>query len=115
MMSLVSLELAAKHVRTDLADDADLLTLYLGAAEQTSVDYLGRKVYAAQDELDAAVAAGTAGEFPMLANDSIRAAILLTLGHLYANREDVIVGVSASEMPRGARDLLRPHRIIPGV
>lgn len=114
-MPLVSLELAAKHVRIDLADEADLLALYLGAAEQTAVDYLGRKVYAAQDELDAAVAAGTAGDFPMLVNDAIRAAILLTLGHLYANREDVLVGVSASEMPRGARDLLRPHRIIPGV
>lgn len=41
---------------------------------------------------------------------SVRNAILLTLGHLHANREEVVVGAPASELPRGARDLLRPFR-----
>lgn len=114
-MAFISLDMAAKHCRADLAEEGDLLALYLGAAEQTAVDYLGRQIYADQTALDTAVTALTAGDFPLLVNDAIRAAILLTLGHLYANREDVIVGLSAAEMPRGARDLLRPHRIMPGV
>lgn len=37
--------------------------------------------------------------------------ILLTLGNLYANRETVVIGSSATEIPWGAKDLLRQHRI----
>jgi len=48
-------------------------------------------------------------------NDQIKAAVLLTLGHLYANREDVVTGVTVTEMPLGAKNLLRPLRVIPGV
>lgn len=46
----------------------------------------------------------------MVVNDSIIAAILLTFGHLFDNREDVVVGASAVELPMGARSLLRPYR-----
>lgn len=42
-------------------------------------------------------------------------AMLLTVGHLYANREDVVVGASAVDLPQGARALLWPHRIGLGV
>ena len=41
----------------------------------------------------------------------IRSAILLTIGHLYANREDVVTGTIASPLPRGADYLLRPFRL----
>lgn len=51
----------------------------------------------------------------LVVNDAIRAAILLTLGHLYANREDVVTAVSAVELPRGARSLLMPYRARLGV
>ena len=47
----------------------------------------------------------------MVINSAIRAAILLTLGHLYENREDVVVGLSVAEMPLSAKALLRPHRV----
>lgn len=40
-----------------------------------------------------------------------KAAILLTVGHLYANREDVIVGKGAVELPRGAKSFLDQIRI----
>lgn len=46
----------------------------------------------------------------MVVNDSIVSAILLTFGHLFANREDVVVGAPAVELPLGARSLLRPYR-----
>lgn len=40
----------------------------------------------------------------------IRAAILLTLGHLYANRESVTVKAPATELPLGVIALLRDYR-----
>lgn len=42
---------------------------------------------------------------------AIKAAILLIFGKLYENREDVVVGVTVSELPGGAKSLLRPLRI----
>lgn len=47
----------------------------------------------------------------IVTNPSIEAAILLTLGHLHANREDVVLAVSAAQLPLGARSLLRPYRL----
>lgn len=44
-------------------------------------------------------------------NAAIQAACLLTLGHLYANREDVVVGTITAQMPKGATALLTPYRI----
>jgi hypothetical protein len=43
-------------------------------------------------------------------NDAIAAAVLLTLGHLYANREDVVAGLSVTQLPSGADALLQPYR-----
>ena len=43
-------------------------------------------------------------------NDAIQAACLLALGHLYANREDVVAGVSLTELPMNSRWLLSPYR-----
>ena len=39
----------------------------------------------------------------------IIAAVLLLVGHLYANREGVIVGTIASDLPLGVSALLAPH------
>lgn len=46
----------------------------------------------------------------ILVNESIIAAILLIFGHLFANRESVVIGQTAVEVPQGAKDLLRPYR-----
>ena len=46
----------------------------------------------------------------IVVNPSIVTAVLLTLGHLFANREDVVVGLTATDLPLGARALLRPYR-----
>ena len=59
---------------------------------------------------DAAVQAGTAGTAPMVCNDLVRAAILLTLGHLWENREDNVVGATVAELKVGAAQLLAPYR-----
>lgn len=51
-------------------------------------------------------------------NKSITAACLLTLGHLWANREDAVTGINTSsviELPHGSRSLLVPYRVDLGV
>ncbi|ANN66466.1 head-tail connector protein [Bordetella bronchialis] len=48
----------------------------------------------------------------IVANGSILAAVRLTLGHLYANRESVATGVTVAELPLGVADLLRPYRLV---
>jgi len=40
----------------------------------------------------------------------IKAAILLIIGHLYANRENVVVGRTPAELPQGAEYLLNPYK-----
>ena len=42
--------------------------------------------------------------------EPVRQAILLTVGHFYSNRESVIVGTSAMELPQAAQALLFPYR-----
>jgi len=109
-MALITLNQACAHLRIDGVADADDLALKISAAEILAAEYLGRSVYASQQELNAAVLAGAASEAPMVCNDLVRAAVLLILGHLYANREDVITGAPASEIPMGSRQLLAPYR-----
>jgi hypothetical protein len=108
-MAFVTLQEAKDHLRVDGDDENLLIQLKLDAAEEQAVAYLQRNVYADQTALDNAVTAETAGERPMVVNASLKAAILLIVGHLYRNREDV--GAQASEIPFGARDLLAPFRI----
>ena len=57
-----------------------------------------------------AVAAADSCIHGIVVNPSIQAAVLLTLGHLYANRSDVVVGAPVAELPMGAKSLLRPYR-----
>ena len=47
----------------------------------------------------------------MVVNEAIKAAVLLIVGHLYANREDVVVGVSVAQLPNGAEWLLQPYKV----
>jgi hypothetical protein len=101
---------AIDHLRAS-EDDEAMILLYAGAAEQSAMNYINRKVFQDAETLSEAVLTGTGGTLPIVADDAIRAAILLTLGHLYANREDSIIGVSAVELPMGSQWLLAPYRI----
>lgn len=109
-MPLLTLDQAREHLRAqDVPDDADL-QLKVGAAELLVQEYAGRRIFESQLDLDAAVAAGTAGETtPMVVNDLVRSAMLLIVGHLYENREDVTTG-NPVELPVGARVLIGPYR-----
>lgn len=107
---LVTLQEAKAHLRVDGDDDDADITLKLRAAEEMAVAYLDRAVYPSQAALDAAVAADAAGPDPMVCTFAVRAGILLILGDLYANREEVATGTIATQMPTGARACLRPLR-----
>ncbi|WP_433766644.1 head-tail connector protein [Pseudomonas putida] len=53
--------------------------------------------------------------YGMVLNSAIQAACLLKLGHLFANREDVVTGTIATELPLASQHLLMPYRIRMGV
>lgn len=42
----------------------------------------------------------------------VRAAALLIIGHLYENREAVVIGTIASELPMAVEHLIQPYRIL---
>lgn len=112
-MALVDLALARQHCRAESDDDA-VLTVYLSAAENHVLAFLNRAVYATQHALESAVEDGTAGPAPMVVNGAIRSAILLLCGHLYANREEEVTGVSVSSLGFGVREMLLPYRRFAG-
>lgn len=58
---------------------------------------------------DAVIAAARITE-GIVVNAAILSAIRLTLGHLFTNREAVVVGAPVAELPLGATMLLRPYR-----
>jgi urease gamma subunit len=51
----------------------------------------------------------------MVINKGIEAACLLKLGHLFANREEVVTGTIATELPQASKALLTPDRVGMGV
>ena len=96
----LSLELAKAHLR--VGDDTSLDMLieqYLEMAFGIAEDYTNRKL---TQEF-------SAESLPA----SIRAAILLTLGTLFDNEADVVVGRSVEQLPLTAEKLLQPWRIHP--
>ena len=107
-MALIDDDTAMAHCKADDAD-AKLVKLYLAAAEQAAIDYLDRGVYETEADLEAAD-----DETGIVVNFSIKAAILLILGHLYENRGTVVTGTIATEIPFGAKALLLLHRLEPG-
>lgn len=51
---------------------------------------------------------GAAADVP----DDIKQGILLLVGHLYENREAVVVGTISGELPLGVKELLQPYRLL---
>lgn len=54
--------------------------------------------------------AGYSDDSPPTLPGPIRAAMLLTIGNLYENREAVVIGTISSELPLGVQHLLMPYR-----
>ncbi len=72
---------------------------------------------AARAARDAALEEARATYAGIVITEDILSAMLLILGHLYRNREEVITGQGAAavQLPMGAHSLLWPHRVGLGV
>lgn len=113
---LVELSTLKLHCRVDSSDEDALITIYGDAADERVMSYLNRNLYSTQLALDAAVTAGTAGDDPMVVNDSVKAAIMLLVGHLYNNRESTVEAkIEMMELPMGVSYLLTPYRVGMGI
>lgn len=72
------------------------------------LEYARKALAAAYDVADSIA-------YGMVLNPAIQAACLLKLGHLFANREEVVTGTIATELPLASQHLLMPYRIRMGV
>ena len=105
---LLDLATVKLHLRVDDSAEDALIGLYVTAAEEFAMQFLGRTIYATE----LAKGLDTAG---IVINPAIQAALLLIVGHLHANREDVVAGVSVAQLPNGSQYLLQPYRSGMGV
>lgn len=159
-MTIITIEEARHHLRVEPDYPQEQVLPYLEGAEALAQQFLNRRVFASQAELDGArqampaaleaaalardQAIANAAELTdcaardmlkALANDAysavlaeqrrialgmvitpnVKSAVLLTLGHLYDNRETVVVGTISTDLDMGAYTLLWPSRVGLGV
>lgn len=70
--------------------------------------FLAGKIAAAESWIESFIGEPLADMDPLPA--AISEAVLQLAAHLFVNREAVLVGVSASQLPFGVVDLIRPWR-----
>lgn len=99
-MTVVTLDEAKAHLRVDGTDDDADIALKLAAAEDDVARYLDRP-------LPWTDADGT----PVAVPPAVKAAILLVLGDLYANREVSVIDATYAENPTLKRLLSSYRRI----
>lgn len=92
-------------------------SIYWGEYQYIETDYHVRSNYLYLPVVDGLEPAFDAGKVTYTAGfeevpEDIVSAILLILGHLYENRESVVVGVTVTEVPMGAKWLLDPYRLL---
>ena len=81
------------------------------AEAMTDANAIAAAVQAAGNDLLRAQVAHRQAMDGIVVNDVIKAAVLLIVGSLYAQREDVVVGVSVAQLPNGAEWLLAPYKV----
>ena len=94
------------RIDTDFTGDDALLEIYTGAAVRYVQTWTRRTLYEKESS------PGYADDpDPILLNDDVKAAMLLLIGHWYANRESVAIGQTVAEVPLAVESLLQPYRI----
>lgn len=105
---MLDIGIVKEHCRVDsdfTGDDA-LLNLYTGAAVRYVETWTRRKLYESEESPGYAE-----DEDSILLGDDVKAAMLLLIGHWYANRESVNIGNITSEIPFATEALLQPYKI----
>lgn len=91
---LLPIELIRKHLRLDYEDEDDLIVLYAESALAWALWFCDNPKLVEVDDFPA----------------SFKAALLLLIGHSYANREAVVVGTITAEVPMAVESLLWSSR-----
>lgn len=68
-------------------------------------------VFAADEAYTVAKTAARMTHQGVVIDEQIQMAILLTVGHLFENREDSVVGLSVMALPMGSAYFLQPYRV----
>ncbi|WP_224031189.1 head-tail connector protein [Paraburkholderia caribensis] len=113
-MSLVDLSRARNYLRVDADVDDKLIQCLVDGASEHVMGYLNRRIFASEDEMNAAIRTGGAGDSPMVINGAIQVAILKIAAELYANREESMQG-AVNKVPLHALSLISWQRRRPGV
>ena len=93
-------------------DARDVYAISKAAAElPENVDIRCRLMVQARQVLADAYEDIDMDEYCIVMNAAIQSACLLKLGHLFANREEVVTGTIATELPLASKSLLMPYRI----
>lgn len=92
-MSIVTLSLAKAHMNIDGTADDELITLYIGAAEQWLGNYIGRPL----TDLD-----------PL--PDDLKLAVLKLVAFYYEQREAVAFGITMQIAPYGVTSIADAYR-----
>ena len=91
---LLPIELIRKHLRLDYEDEDDLISLYAESALVWALWFCDNPKLVDIDDFPA----------------SFKAALLLLIGHSYANREAVVIGTITAEVPMAVESLLLSSR-----
>lgn len=102
-MAKIGLADAKLHLRVDGSDEETLIAAWIAAAYSNVEGRIFRKVYDTGDTIPEEDTTG------IHVNEAINAAVLLIVGHLYANREDVITGATSTAIPMGSEFLITPY------
>jgi hypothetical protein len=88
----VDLATAKAQLNLTTSDDDALVTRLIAAAEDFIIGQTGR------------------ADLFSYVDASVDHAVLMMVGHFYANREATLVGVTAAEMPLGVCDIINNNR-----
>jgi uncharacterized phage protein (predicted DNA packaging) len=108
---MLELDIIKQHVRLepDETEDDALLDTYATAAARLVESHTGRTLYATTSAVPKDGSGNVTDLHALVLDDDISTAMLLLIGHWYANRESVVQGTT-SELPMGVKALIEPYR-----